>query len=95
MKHTPTPWKTHSDTLICTINGEIAEASVKDFSSEAAEANAAHIVKCVNLHEELVRELRDVSDKLIEMMYDRLVDESEILELKETIDDLIARSEAQ
>jgi hypothetical protein len=63
IQHTPTPWKVYCGDIIlskddCTIahvrtGGTMA---VEDWQTKK-QANAAHIVKCVNLHEELVNTL--------------------------------------
>lgn len=62
-KHTQTPWAIHPFKLdlICTADGQksIAGAYNQDISSyEEIAANAAHIVKCVNMHDELVAALQ-------------------------------------
>jgi hypothetical protein len=65
-EHTPTPW--------CTEQNEYSTIIVKDgvsigsmFDREVCgnkelpnEANAAHIVKCVNMHDELVEALKKI-----------------------------------
>lgn len=66
-KHTPTPWKTLGSDQIMDGNGEticLALSYIEDKKLPQLE-NAAHIVKCVNLHDgfiELVKSL--LSDKL-------------------------------
>lgn len=62
--HTPTPWtiKPNQKYLIVAgvpnmDKGRVASCASYDHSSEA-EANAAHIVRCVNAHDELVLNLR-------------------------------------
>ena len=61
--HTPTPWKLgrKSVTLITANDGLdiIADCqSHGEFPRAQMEANAAFIVKCVNMHDELLSELR-------------------------------------
>jgi phosphohistidine swiveling domain-containing protein len=70
MSHTPTPWKIASDTGPCVIsNGEreIGEC-YEDGETQVAEdeANAAHIVKCVNAHGELVAALERIRGLIAE-----------------------------
>jgi len=61
MKHTPTPWTTLFDgdeVQIGDSSGNFVAMTLPCESSGATErdyANAAHIVKCVNAHDELVR----------------------------------------
>ena len=63
-KHTPTPWHTMHNKLESSICGEGQFVARVDGSEtqtrEEGEANADHIVKCVNAHDELVAALRDV-----------------------------------
>jgi hypothetical protein len=62
--HSPTPWRIATETGPCVItNGtrEIAECYEDgEVQTTEDEANAAHIVKAVNLHDELVTALRYV-----------------------------------
>ena len=66
-KHTPTPWKVtinqiENPHIIADKDGQIANTS---FSAHAnKEANAKHIVKCVNMHDELVSTLEQVKSYL-------------------------------
>ena len=62
-KHTPTPWQIHSDFYETDIIGNIDDATdgipyalvaMMDVTNDNWKANAAFIVKCVNLHDELV-----------------------------------------
>lgn len=56
-KHTPTPWAS-DDYVIYSLNGEhIAHTDNTMRSPDEDDANAAHIVKCVNMHDELVEVL--------------------------------------
>lgn len=63
VKHTPTPWKVYqcggvqigqegTGEAICSMWGDKHEG----------EANAAHIVKCVNMHDELVGALKECAE---------------------------------
>lgn len=58
-KVTPRPWRVETQ-------GEAVFVIDKHedvlFAIDHTKANAAHIVKCVNMHEELVRALRDAYD---------------------------------
>lgn len=70
-KHTPTPWQIGAEKPCAIYSktarikvGETAPYAITDSpaiplanSDEEMEANAAHIVKCVNLHDELVEAL--------------------------------------
>lgn len=69
-QHTPTPWYSEVDTelvyILGTVNGKeevICEAGSIGNEDLQAQANAAHIVKCVNLHDELV----DAVEHLLKM----------------------------
>lgn len=60
-KHTPTPWKVNGYKSIRGSNKEyIASANWRNGS-----ANADHIVKCVNMHDELVSICAKFKDRLI------------------------------
>lgn len=56
-QHTPTPWIVTKgnllDNFISEKNGSQTIAETRNLQGNA-KANAAHIVKCVNLHDELV-----------------------------------------
>ena len=62
MTHTPTPWHIlrEADGAIAIGNRSLPHVAVVRYShnpalsKETGEANASHIVKCVNLHDELV-----------------------------------------
>jgi hypothetical protein len=74
MKHTPTPWVAWKDTYIYRIghmfnrpDGEVAcdivaSTTTPEVSTQAE--NAAHIIKCVNAHDELVTIAEFVVDHL-------------------------------
>ena len=58
-KHTETPWKVADNCYIESEKGlDIAETLIVDNPGEG-EANAEHIVHCVNCHDDLVRVLRE------------------------------------
>jgi hypothetical protein len=67
MKHTPAPWKyirhgqsnfLWSDKTNCPLGVDIQQ--VLGRPEHEVEANAAHIIKCVNAHDELVMVLKDL-----------------------------------
>lgn len=62
-KHAPTPWmvKEGDETVITDADGNlILDTAYSDFHLEYDDKpNAAHIVKCVNMHEELVERLKE------------------------------------
>lgn len=67
-KHTPTPWEVRMVTGFHTsIYGEknkwILNAALQGMKRDESEANAAHIVKCVNMHDELVKALEFYANK--------------------------------
>lgn len=51
-KHTPTPWKS-ANSFIISGDDIVASCITSTVDSEQGRANAAHIVKCVNMHDEL------------------------------------------
>lgn len=55
--HTPTPWKVADEYIFDRHRNEIATTTTSGLSFEEDEANAAHIVKCVNAHDDLVEAL--------------------------------------
>jgi len=76
-KHTPTPWEVGRNTheipgiwtkrgkvvvLFGGQNGEDDHGMPKYEKTDKGEANAAHIVKCVNAHDQLVAALRTQRD---------------------------------
>lgn len=82
-KHTPTPWVwIEGDPDIFTLwnNKEVPLAAVKSpiwhedrlCGSLEAAANAAHIVKCVNMHDELVEAL-EIAETYKLKQEDRLI----------------------
>lgn len=65
MSHTPTPWQHR--TAIGIVDGDnelIADTYKSPYALDAIIANAAHIVHCVNVHDQLVAALRLVDEKL-------------------------------
>ncbi len=70
-KHTPTPWALNTDDIPPTIYAEVNQhcIAILDDSSGAykfddvatCEANATHIVRCVNSHEALVKALEELT----------------------------------
>lgn len=86
-KHTPTPWTTGPNGI------DIRDADENNITtvpysddSELAEANADHIVHCVNLHDELVQMVGQLKS-YIPAMY---VDSGHPLQRK--VDDLLAKA---
>ena len=57
-EHTPTPWVARDEYIYDKDRNEIATTTTSGFHYSTDEANAAHIVKCVNMHDELVEALR-------------------------------------
>lgn len=66
MTHTPTPWEIVSRLVgpLVIVSGDTEVAHVGADSFELASANAAHIVKCVNLHDELVKAFELLIDNI-------------------------------
>ena len=67
-KHTPTPWKSEKATnSFLGINRNVPVGSRYTFRTighdAVAQANAEHIVRCVNSHDALVEALGDISDE--------------------------------
>lgn len=56
MTHTPTPWEIVSRLVgpLVIVSGDTEVAHVGADSFQLASANAAHIVKCVNLHDQML-----------------------------------------
>lgn len=67
-KHTPTPWKVAVNSGVSEIHAEsrpIARMlldAIHGSGDHEADINARHIVKCVNLYDELVTFVRDIQD---------------------------------
>lgn len=68
-KHTPTPWH-NKYYYIYDENGNDIADSISSKSFGLSEANAAHIVKCVNMHDELVEALKVSNEKLYNLLFD-------------------------
>lgn len=67
-----------------------------EFNSKEAEANAAHIVKCVNMHEELVQELKNAKDFLNHIMGSVRSEDRRILDANyESFKRTLAKSEVE
>jgi|WetSurMetagenome_2_1015567.scaffolds.fasta_scaffold195424_4 hypothetical protein len=66
-QHTPTPWEAReSGRIVAPSKDGLTEqtiARVQGYASEV-EADAAHIVKCVNMHDELVNVLQSAYDRI-------------------------------
>jgi hypothetical protein len=63
-KHTPTPWHTYKQTVGYAVDAYDRETSHTGqirIVSKTSEANAEHIVRCVNSHDELVAALREIA----------------------------------
>lgn len=61
MTHTPTPFIA-KNTFIVSGDDIIASCITATIDAEKGKANATHIVKCVNMHDELVEALIDIYD---------------------------------
>lgn len=64
-KHTPTPWKHGTkrmdESVVITSGGlGLTVAIVHQGAINNAQANASHIVKCVNMHDELVEAIQEL-----------------------------------
>lgn len=69
MTHTPTPWKVYQFGGVQVGQEDTGEAICSMWGDKhEGEANAAHIVKCVNMHDELVEVLKEAGD-VIESYY--------------------------
>lgn len=86
-KHTPTPWpsETVEQIWLAGINklfadGMLGISVVNAIIDKVANADAAHIVKCVNLHEELVEALKFMYDN-----YDEYIVMKRLAEIEETL----------
>lgn len=65
MKHTPTPWKTntaiHPDDQVFSADGAIvADCKWTKHNPDIRSANAEHIVRCVNAHDDLAAALEEL-----------------------------------
>lgn len=56
-KHTPTPWYADINFITDGQRNEVAHITSYHMTLHEECANAAHIVKCVNMHDELVEAL--------------------------------------
>lgn len=58
-KHTPTPWHMQKDSVhVYGKDGGMVANTITACSGNNERENAAHIVKCVNMHDELVEALK-------------------------------------
>lgn len=66
IKHTPTPWRVDNLGDICIIGGDEEIVCIEDdyYPVAPTEENMKHIVKCVNMHDELVEALELLIDAL-------------------------------
>ena len=62
IKHTPTPWVAIDEYIYSQDRFEIGTTTTSGFDYGTDDANAAHIVKCVNMHDELVEALKEIND---------------------------------
>lgn len=70
-EHTPTPWKVYQYGGVQIGQEDTGEAVCSMWGDKKeGEANAAHIVKCVNMHDELVAVMSDIHDFLKRSGYD-------------------------
>lgn len=96
--HTPTPWSLEKpDTASYryeigeTMTTKIYGPNPIDFPE--SEANAAHIVKAVNLHEELVEAFTELHNELSDMII--LDDSGELVEKVQKYKDLLLRARGE
>lgn len=66
--HTPTPWKLKDSSKVCVKLGreELPVLKIESLAGTTPEknaANAAHIVKCVNLHDDLINRLSTIHSR--------------------------------
>jgi hypothetical protein len=65
MKYTPTPWKTVGETLVYGQDNYCIAATMSDHwvsnrDIDESLANAQHIVRCINSHDDLVSALKSL-----------------------------------
>lgn len=70
MSHTPTPWKLINEKTIVGLDhprqGYVADVNLhrsNDQQEPDGDANAAHIVRCVNSHDALIEALRTIKNQ--------------------------------
>lgn len=76
--HTPTPWRVKHSGLDAYIVGGPENFPCANMPGQGptSEANAAHIVKCVNAHDELVATLKNTCNWLSDMAHYSSVSEN-------------------
>ena len=96
-KHTPTPWNISEEltdqwhiVIETNCRGTVLVERMVREDEGLAEANAAHIVRCVNLHDELVH----IAQSALELMYDSKghLEEKTRLDAIESLKDLLDRA---
>ncbi len=65
MNHTPAPWEIAPAMPRCIMPKDKRHRKVADCTSDRSTADAAHIVKCVNAHDELVAALRSAEQAIV------------------------------
>lgn len=73
-EHTPTPWKVedwHGDTQIVGPEGSLICIDTAYYPVAPSEGDMAHIVKCVNMHDELVEVLKRAHEEWSELYAER------------------------
>lgn len=66
MKHTDTPWQLFDSSSVIAVDQHRAIAicsNVGGIDDQQSKANAAHIVRCVNSHDELVKALELIANQ--------------------------------
>lgn len=102
-KPTPRPWEfrgnaMNGNLLVPHVNGAGGEPVCMGYlEGEQAKANAAHIVKVVNMHAELVDALKAANREVFEMLHiaEDAQFEKQVNKLYDKISKLIAKAEAE
>lgn len=77
-KHTPTPWESQNNVIFGDVDNPEHDGDspyigkLEGQLEDDNKANAAHIVKCVNVHDELLEALKGLLDELSSEEMDRL-----------------------
>lgn len=66
-KHTPTPWVDNEGEILDKHERIICSAFPSDLSYKQDCTNVSHIVKCVNMHDELVGALKKIIDETYDL----------------------------